>query len=131
MNRRDFVWVSSLSSLALLIPITGCSGSNSDLNSILTLPVSLSYIIDEVSIREIGKLYLIKKWTETKEKHIKKLLLEDIDISNSSSDFSSLASKLEQKIKKDFESNRIVEIDGWILSETEAQQCAYFMLINP
>lgn len=129
MKRRNFVNVTSLAAIGMLIPFTSCN-NNSDIDKAIALPISLSYLLNEEALHEIGNLYLIKKWTQTKEKHIKKLLLENIDISNSSSDFYSISNKLEQKIKNDFESNRIVEIDGWILSETEAQQCALFMLIN-
>lgn len=128
MNRRKFVWVSSLSCLALLLPMSSCSGN--DLERSLALPISLSYIFDKETIQKIGKLYLIKKWRDTKKKHIKELLLKDIDISNSLSDFSFVSDEIQKKIIKDFASNKTVEIDGWILSETEAQQCAFFSIIN-
>ena len=35
---------------------------------------------------------------------------------------------LEQKIQQEFKDGRIVIEDGWVLSETEARQCALFSM---
>jgi len=37
---------------------------------------------------------------------------------------------LDQKIKEDFEKGDVVTVKGWILSVTEARQCALFALVN-
>jgi len=131
MKRRDFIWVSSLSTLTFFFPLFSCH-KNTDLDNILSLPITLSYIFDNAAIIEIGKKYLKKDTTFSTKKLIKKLLMKDIEISttNSQSDFSLIIEQLMQKIKKDFETDRTIEIDGWILSETEAEQCALFSLIN-
>ena len=38
---------------------------------------------------------------------------------------------LKKGIKNDFEIGNTVMIDGWILSVTEARQCALFSIIQP
>jgi len=40
-------------------------------------------------------------------------------------------SHLEESIKNDFETGNTVIVDGWILSRTEARQCALLSTINP
>jgi hypothetical protein len=37
--------------------------------------------------------------------------------------------QIDHKIKQDFEAGRTVVIKGWVLSQTEALQCALFHLI--
>ena len=37
-----------------------------------------------------------------------------------------LEALLNQKIQQDFEAGRTVVVNGWVLSQTEARQCALF-----
>jgi len=37
---------------------------------------------------------------------------------------------MQQKVTEDYESKEIVMIDGWLLSVTEARQCALFSLLQ-
>ena len=43
-----------------------------------------------------------------------------------SDDKAGFAESLEKKIKTDFETGNIVLVDGWVLSISEARQCALF-----
>ncbi len=127
------MWASSLSSIAILYPLSSCSSNNSDLEHLLALPISLSYIFNEEKISALGKSYLDKFQIKNKKRHLKKLLMESFDIKDESklmNDSSYVLNRLLQKIKTDFETNQTIEIDGWILSVTEAQQCALFFLTN-
>ena len=38
---------------------------------------------------------------------------------------------LDLKVSRDFEQDDTVQLQGWILSRTEARQCALFSLLNP
>jgi len=38
--------------------------------------------------------------------------------------------EIDQKIKEDFEKGDVVTVKGWILSVTEARQCALFALVD-
>ena len=128
MNRRKFVWVSSAATLAILIPL---NSFNDD--SILTHPSSLVSIFGKDTVKKIGKLYLKKTHQKNNKKYIKTLLLNSFknEISfKSSLNYFEIKNLLNQKIKKDFEINRVIELNGWILSETEAQQCALMYLTN-
>jgi len=122
-----------MTSMAVLLPFTSCNSDSSDLNSILTLPITLSYILDKEKITEIGESYIGDLQENINQKYLKKLILDGYDIkdsSNLSTDTAPIFDFLTQKIKHDFDTNNIILIDGWILSKTEAQQCAYYFLIN-
>ncbi len=42
-----------------------------------------------------------------------------------------MAAVIEKQVHDDYRENRIVMIDGWMLSVTEARQCALFSIDNP
>ena len=93
-------------------------------------PVFLSHICDAKTLKEIGAAYREKFAGESNEKQLTDLLLTDSSnkIVPVNSEDAFISSLLEQKIKKDFETGRTVIVKGWILSETEARQCALFSL---
>jgi len=45
-----------------------------------------------------------------------------------SADSALVASQLAKKIQQDFQQDKTVVVDGWVLSRTEARQCALFSL---
>jgi len=47
-----------------------------------------------------------------------------------SSDETAIHQYLDQKVKQDFETGNTVLVKGWVLSVTEARQCALFSLAN-
>jgi hypothetical protein len=57
------------------------------------------------------------------------VLAENIDHRiDESTDSNLVNSVLEKKVRQDFQENKTVVVDGWILSVTEARQCALFSL---
>lgn len=91
-------------------------------------PDQLSHICDAHTIREIGNAYRKQVAAESDKDQLIKLLLTDSS-GNSisrSSDTTLLKSVLSDKVKSDFDKGKIVNIKGWVLSETEARQCALF-----
>jgi hypothetical protein len=79
---------------------------------------------------EIGKAYQQQAKNENDEPALIKLLStnEQGKPINETMDSSSIAAILNQKIQQDFQQNRIVVANGWVLSVTEARQCALFSL---
>jgi len=59
---------------------------------------------------------------------LKLLLTDDAGKSVSSSDTTLLKTVLNDKVKSDFEKGNTVNVKGWVLSETEARQCAVYSL---
>lgn len=125
MKRRNFILVTAGGIAALAIPswyyIFGPHYKN-----LLAEPELLSYIWEEQTIEKVGKQYLKMNSEENSEEVLSKLLSE-----NTSPNSFGLREELNQLIKEDYESDHIVMLDGWILSETEARQCALFSLTHP
>jgi len=130
MKRRTFVWISAATASTVFFPVMNCS---SELNYIelLAKPISLSDIITSENILELGQYYQKQIPNESKKNILISLLLRNDDGKNisESSDNLLIKNSLMHKIKQDFTKNNIIIIDGWILSRTEARQCALYSLI--
>lgn len=89
-------------------------------------PQLLSLIWDNETIKKIGNQYRLQMPSENSERSLVKNLkavTSEVSLAN--------APNLEEIIKKDFETGNTIIVDGWILSRTEARQCALFSLIEP
>lgn len=53
------------------------------------------------------------------------------DLIPETADSLSLQKMMAEKVQADFENGETVVVRGWILSRTEARQCALFSLTNP
>jgi len=73
----------------------------------------------------VGTNYRKQIPVEDNETSLVKLLSTDTN------EDSSAIEALKKEIKNDFEKGNTVMIDGWILSVTEARQCALFSIIQP
>ncbi len=127
MNRRVFVKLGIFSAGAMAMPFLHCR-SNYQYNVLLHQPSFLSQICDEKALREIGLAYLKLKPSEEKKNRLVDFLTEGsggkkLNIKASDKEVESFLNK---KIHTDFEKNDIVTVKGWVLSLTEARQCALF-----
>ena len=125
MERRNFILLSAAG-----IAVVGGSYwylyyYNQEYNSSIVEPDSLSYIWDRETIINIGTNYRKQIPVEDNETSLVKLLSTDTN------EDSSAIEALKKEIKNDFEHGNTVMIDGWILSVTEARQCALFSIIQP
>jgi hypothetical protein len=75
----------------------------------LAKPQSLSLILDDATMKNIGQQYRESFPTEESERSLVKLLN---------------VTSIEDHVISDFKNGNIVIIEGWILSQTEARQCA-------
>jgi hypothetical protein len=110
----------------------GCKRQITSQSSALYLPHFLSILMDKSAIEEIGKSYLKKHPEENSEEQLKHNILGSFD-------GNSLAKKetegsidqfFEQKILSEFKNGNQELVDGWVLSVTEARQCALFTVLN-
>ncbi len=90
---------------------------------LLFQPQSLAKIWDTDTMNTIGLNYMLKVPKENRERILVKRLM-----GKSNGESENLATKLEKQISNDFTSGNMVMVDGWILSVTEARQCALFSL---
>ncbi|ALM08487.1 hypothetical protein SB49_12200 [Sediminicola sp. YIK13] len=123
MKRRNF-FLLSLAGLATVAVPSYCvwKKSNKKKNPLYE-PRILTTILEPSDIVEMGKMYCNQFPDNGLEEKLQGFLTENIN-----KDTSDLASILEQEVKKDYETGNTVVLDGWILSETEAVQCALFSI---
>lgn len=124
MDRRTFLQISAVGAVAISIPLVHCKTRPHDL---LEFPGTISSFCDEKTIREIGKDYLVKTPNENKASTLQDILMEgfpDKDANN----VDAMTEMLDRKIHTDFKSSNTVVLKGWVLSVTEARQCALYSL---
>jgi hypothetical protein len=109
MNRRNFIKLGGTSVVViplLSLPVISCNAKENP------YPLLQDFMSAD-SIKLIGKEYLQTN------------ALKDPGF------YSDLTkNEAAERVKKDFEEDRIVIVSGWVLSETEARQCAAIHLKN-
>jgi hypothetical protein len=114
MKRRNFILLASTGAAAIAIPSIYLK-YNATNNGFLEIPLPLTNIWDKETLLKIGNQYKTQFPDENTTEKLIDLLTQG-------------KPNLELKIKKDFETDNIVIFDGWMLSKTEARQCALFSL---
>jgi len=95
----------------------------------LAFPLVLSGFCDEATLRDVGRRYLTQVPAEGSVKVLLSRLAAEggrrgSDAADENEEISDAASQAEQ----DFRTMKILMIDGWVISETEARQCALLAL---
>jgi hypothetical protein len=130
MRRRTFVRLTAAASIALHLTGLECKPKANTFSRILSQPGALEHICDAQTIRQIGEAYQNMVPNENNQSVLTRLLATDASDNqlSESSDSASIASYLDKRVRDDFTQNKTVIINGWILSLTEARQCALFSL---
>ncbi len=127
MKRRTFILASGIA--IVTIPVISYTWSYLNQHDTLSYPDELGRFCDEKSIREIGTKYLSLAPLENKKEKLAELLLTDYSGEKLKiSDRSNIIKLLDKKIYKDFSEYKTIIIDGWVISITEARQCALYSL---
>ncbi|GAA4465490.1 hypothetical protein GCM10023189_46180 [Nibrella saemangeumensis] len=130
MERRHFLRYALVA--ALPAPLLGCGNRHARADRTLQLPQVLSQLTDEATVRRIGKAYRAQVPTEANQETLTDRLLEGSPAALVIRSFgkSMLGPLLDHKIRRDFKEGRIVVLEGWLLSQTEARQCALYSLVT-
>ena len=129
MKRRTFIIATVAIAAALAMPAISYHRKHTLPLDPLIRPHVLAHFCDGETINEIGVHYRAQVPEENKEKKLVELLLTNDKGKKIEPDNSKAISELlEQKIQREFKDGRIVIEDGWVLSETEARQCALFSM---
>lgn len=92
-------------------------------------PDALSRFCDEDTIRAIGQHYMkLVPGEARKEKLVELLLMNEKGEKLKSRKSAAIENWIAQNVHSDFEAERIVTVNGWILSATESRQCALLSL---
>lgn len=124
MQRRTFIHLSGYIALVLTLPFAeGCSPSP---ESIASRPFLFSKLTDKKTITEAGIAYR-KKFPKENDK----IVLSDLLIgARASLDKSVIEKQMDKCVLDDFKTGKTITVAGWILSITEARQCALYSILN-
>jgi hypothetical protein len=132
MKRRSFIGLTALTAATISVPFLHCSETDKELDKILALPEILSQVQDKKTITTIGKAYGAVHKDEYSVKKLQRLLTQSnaaatISPSMPEKDIYAVISK---NIQQDIETGNTIILNGWVLSLTEARQCALFSLVQ-
>jgi hypothetical protein len=129
MKRREFILVGALGIAAISIPTAKWLGLYAGWDNRLAQPTLLSHLFSRQALRALGKTYLELK---PEESNCDKLAQELLGEASASIFYSTadVQAQIEEKIRRDFNNGTTIVLNGWILSVTEARQCAYFSMLN-
>ena len=123
MKRRNFFLLSLAGLATMAVPSYCVWKESNEKKNPLYEPRILTTILEPSDIVEMGRMYCSQFPDNGLEEKLQGLLTDNVN-----TDTDNLASALEQEVKKDYETGNTVILDGWILSETEAVQCALFSI---
>ena len=124
MKRRNFIVLTAAGTAAIGASYWYLRYYDQKYDGSIAEPESLSYIWDSATIVDIGFNYRKQIPEEDSEPSLLKLLSADTN------DEVSAIAALKKRITSDFETENTIQLDGWILSVTEARQCALFSINN-
>ncbi len=124
MKRRQFILKSAGGLAIVLMPALILQSCKTKYDSSLALPQQLTFIWDVTTMIAIGNQYQQQFPDESNERKLVKLLMKDVPDKKDNS------INMEEKVIEDYKRDKTVLLDGWILSETEARQCALFSITH-
>lgn len=125
MERRAFVRLSAYAALALTLPFAdGCKSRPGD--APWSQPLFFSHIVGIKIINDAGKTY--RKMVSDEDDKSKLTMLLTAQNTITSKDV--IQASLDNRVKEDFKTGKTVTVGGWVLSVTEARQCALFSILN-
>ncbi|HLX91544.1 MAG TPA: hypothetical protein VKR32_07670, partial [Puia sp.] len=128
LTRKDFVRLSTFAAVAIAMPgLAGCHRSRTGEN--FSHPEFLSRLFDKEQVSEVGKKYLERNPDENDAGKLTGLLAGSGSIVGSKDD-AAIRRYLAEAIANEFKMGNTVVVNGWILSHTEARQCALYSIVN-
>jgi len=128
MKRRNFIITAS--TVAIAVPAAYYIKKHYWKSSeAIFIPAVLSNFCDANTLVEIGIEYRKRVAAENEQQKLKELILTDNTGKKlTTSDRSDIEAFINKKNQEEFSSYNTLIIKGWIISVTEARQCALFSL---
>lgn len=127
MKRRTFI----ISSAALIIsaPFASYLWFSEDKLSMLKKPETLLSICNDEELFKIGRRYIsLHPLENSKDILMDKLLASTNNIKKSN--LESTLNFMLKRIENDFKNKEYINIEGWVISITEARQCALLAITS-
>jgi hypothetical protein len=92
-------------------------------------PFILSNFLNGESLRAIGNDYIVLRPVENSKEKLLNAITNGIrKVQINTKDPAEEAMEIEKKVELDFKSEKMLLVKGWVISETEARQCALLSL---
>ena len=123
VGRRDLIFAL----IGLCTGVLGCASgrqgevrSNSGALGDWVRDCGAGFFSDLTALRRLGAIYLVAHPVERSRALLSHLLIAGDD--------GSIPSRLLRAVARDWSSNHVVVVDGWLLARTEARLCAFLHL---
>jgi hypothetical protein len=129
MKRREFIGFAATGAACTFCPAI-VSGSDLNSISILANPRLLGVLRHERVLHVLGERYREITPREDNVHALVEALMADVKPEGAIYPESPLVSRVNEQVRRDFAAGRTVTLNGWILSLTEARQCALHSLVT-
>ncbi|WP_462248497.1 hypothetical protein [Ferruginibacter sp.] len=127
MKRRIFITAASIITVGL--PVAYYIGKQKNQTNPLITPEFLLNFCDEKILNDIGAAYKLQVPEENEKKKLVDLILTDNKgLKIDASEWHNVKEHVSKKIHEEFADNKTIILKGWIITITEARQCALFSL---
>ena len=125
--RREFLWqVLTACASGVLVP-TRAAAQSGQVDRAAT--IGAGYFGDQGdAVRAVGEAYLRQLGRDTTRESVVAAARGALDVIDRSRDQPGATRALVRAVRDDFERGRTVQLDGWIVSRTEAEICALTLL---
>ena len=127
--RREFLWRAlAACGTVLVVPARSGAGAQDD-RSDRTALTSASYLGGQAeAVRAIGEAHLRQLGRDASRESILAATRGTLDAIDRAQDQAAAIRALVRAVRRDFEQGRTLQLEGWILSRTEADICALTLL---
>lgn len=128
MERRHFLTVTAAGTIGLSLSGAGWLPTGEPSLLVLARPELLT-LLNGRTVADIGMAYRATHRHEDAADRIASAIIADaklsVDLTNGA-----VGERLAEQIRNDFANHRTVQLKGWILSLTEARQCALYSIAS-
>ena len=114
---------------AVALTLSFAAGCSSDTIDVEAQPFFFSHLADDKTIMETGRAYRRANREEDDKNRLKELLLANNSLTGEAN-YKAIQDIVVNKVNNDFKTGRINTVTGWVLSLTEARQCALFSILH-
>jgi|GEM_PF-198472 len=129
LDRRHFIRLSALAAAVVIIPRMAACRAKLPIPAGTDRPDLLSHVTDKAAIRKIGKAYITAHPDEANADTLYEKIMKGHP-GSSPMTTDELTAYLNNAVAADFTNDRLVVASGWVVSVTEARQCALFEITN-
>ena len=122
MKRREFIGMAAAGAAGIVLPATPRAAETTSLAP--ANPRLLDFLHDERVVRDLGRRYREVVPGEDDAQTLAEVILA----MRYATVPAALRARLDQQVEREFADGRTVNVNGWILSVSEARQCALYSI---